>query len=77
MTIVEQAIGGGAPLATEAQGKRGRLCIVGYDSAGHPVVRVGWKTVAQVAADLKVKFTDGVGKQISSTNIIRQARDSR
>ena len=77
IAIVEQAISGGASLATEAQGERGRPRIVGYDSAGHSVVRVGWKTVAQVAADLKAKFPDGVGKQIFIINIIRQDRDSR
>lgn len=77
MAIVEQAISDSAPVATEAPGERGRPRIVGYDSAGHPVVRVGWKTVAQVAADLKAKFPDGVGKQTSSIDIIRQDRDSR
>ena len=77
MAIVEQAISGGASLATEAPGERGRPRIVGYDNAGHPIVRVGWKTVAQVAADLKAKFPNGVGDQISSIDIIRQDRDSR
>ena len=77
MAIVEQAISGGSPLAIEGPGERGRPRIVGYDSAAHPVVPTGWKTVAQVAADLKAKFPDGVGKQISSIDIIRQDRDSR
>ena len=77
MAIVEQALSGGAPFATEAPGERGRPRIVGYDSAGHPIVRVGWKTVAQVAADLKAKFPNGVGAQMSSIDIIRQDRDSR
>ena len=77
MAIVEQAISGGAQLATEAPVERGRPRIVGYDSAGHPIVRVGWKTVAQVAADLKAKFPNGVGAQMSSIDIIRQDRDSR
>ncbi len=74
MAIIEQAVSGGA---TEAPGERGRPRIVGYDSAGHPIVRVGWKTVAQVAADLKAKFPNGVGDQMSSIDIIRQDRDSR
>jgi len=77
MAILEQAISGGSPLAIEAPGERGRPRIVGYDSTAHPVVRTGWKTVAQVATDLKAKFPDGVGKQISSIDIIRQDRDSR
>lgn len=79
MAIVEQAlVSGAAPTAaTEAPGERGRPRIVGYDSAGHPIVRVGWKTVAQVAADLKAKFPNGVGQQVSSIDMIRQDRDSR
>jgi len=77
MAIVEQAISGSAPIATKEGDERGRPRIVGYDSAGHPIVRVGWKTVAQVAADLKAKFPNGVGDQISSIDIIRQDRDSR
>lgn len=77
MAIVEQAVSGGAAHATEAPGERGRPRIVGYDRAGHPIVRVGWKTVAQVAADLKAKFPHGVGDQMSSIDIIRQDRDSR
>lgn len=77
MAIVEQAISVGEPLAANASGEHGRPRIVGYNSAGHSVVRVGWKTVAQVAADLKTKFPDGVGKQMSSIDIIRQDRDSR
>lgn len=77
MAIVEQAVGGGAPLAIDTPAERGRPRIVGYDSGGHPIVRVGWKTVAQVAADLKAKFPNGVGNQMSSIDIIRQDRDSR
>lgn len=77
MAIVEQAIAGGPAIASEAPGGLGRPRIVGYDSAGHPIVRVGWKTVAQVAADLEARFPGGVGKQMSSIDIIRQDRDSR
>ena len=40
-------------------------------------LRVGRKTVAQVAADLEAKFPDGVGRQMSSIEIIRQDRDNR
>ncbi len=79
MAIVEQAVGNaaGADNPAEASGERGRPRIAGYDKRGWPIVRVGWKTVAQVAADLKVKFPDGVTNQISSIDIIRQDRDSR
>lgn len=79
MAIVEQAVGNaaGADNPAETPDGRGRPRIVGYDKRGWPIVRAGWKTVAQVAADLKAKFPDGVSNQISSIDIIRQDRDSR
>ncbi|MDP1568072.1 MAG: hypothetical protein Q8M91_04880 [Polaromonas sp.] len=78
MAIVERAVAGGPAQPVEtSSGERGHPRIVGYDKRGWPIVRVGWKTVAQVAADLKAKFPDGVSNQISSIDIIRQDRDSR
>lgn len=75
MAIVEQAL---EETSVPADGRvRGKPRIVGYDRTGQPIVRVGWKSVAQVAADLKAKFPDGVGDQMSSIDIIRQDRDSR
>ncbi len=75
MAIVERAIEE-APSPNQDP-SRGKPRIVGYDRAGQPIVRVGWKTVAQVAADLKARFPDGVGSQMSSVDMIRQDRDSR
>ena len=75
MAIVEQALGETPVPAGDRD--RGKPRIVGHDRAGQPIIRVGWKTVAQVAADLKAKFPDGVGSQMSSIDIIRQDRDSR
>ena len=76
MAIVEQAVEG-ATRPVQEDAARSSPRIVGYDRSGHPIVRVGWKTVAQVAADLRAKFPNGVGSQISSIDIIRQDRDSR
>ena len=76
MAIVEQAVEE-ASFPAQQDAARGSPRIVGYDSAGHPIVRVGWKSVAQVAADLKAKYPNGVGSQMSSIDIIRQDRDSR
>ena len=75
MAIVERALEDAPPPAADPARTSPR--IVGHDRAEHPIVRVGWKTVAQVAADLKAKFPGGVGSQISSIDIIRQDRDSR
>ena len=77
MAIVEQAVGAELPSTGQTAGERGGPRAVGYDKRGSPIVRVGWKTVAQVAADLEAKFPEGVGKQMSSIDIIRQDRDSR
>ena len=76
MAIVEQAVEG-ASFPAQQDAARGSPRIVGYDSTGHPIGRVGWKSVAQVAADLRAKYPNGVGSQISSIDIIRQDRDSR
>ena len=51
--------------------------IVGYDQRGFPIVRQGFKTVQQIAAEMRAKFPDPITDQISSVDIIRQARDSR
>ena len=51
--------------------------VVGMDRFGHPIVRNGWKTVEQVVAELRQKRPEPITDQISSIDIIRQARDSR
>ena len=74
MAIVESALAD-TPAHTDAS--RGKPRIVGYDRAGYAIVRTGYKTVAEIAADLQAKFPNGVGSQMSSIDIIRQDRDSR
>lgn len=52
--------------------------VVGFDRLGHPIVRRGWKTVEQVAAELKAKYPNGpILGQPLGVDIIRQDRDSR
>ncbi|MDP3192210.1 hypothetical protein [Rhodoferax sp.] len=52
--------------------------VVGFDRLGHPIGRRGWKTVEQVAAELKAKYPNGpVPGQGSSIDMIREDRDSR
>jgi plasmid stability protein len=52
--------------------------VVGYGAGGYPIVRKGWKTVQQVAAELKALYPNGPAPgQGSSIDMIREDRDSR
>jgi plasmid stability protein len=74
MAIIEQAaLETGAPLPTHPGAPR----IVGYDKQGFPIVRQGWKTVEQIAAELKMRFPEPIDSGPSSIDIIREDRDSR
>ena len=74
MAIIEQAaLDTGAPLSTHPGAPR----IVGYDKQGFPIVRQGWKTVDQIAAELKMRFPEPIDSGPSSIDIIREDRDSR
>jgi plasmid stability protein len=66
-------------LAEGAPGPAGRRgAFVGMDRFGRPIIRQGWKTVEQVAAELKVKYPHGPGPDLgSSIDMIREDRDSR
>lgn len=79
MSIIESASvesASSAPYALE-QHPPGVPRIVGYDQHGFPVIRQGWKTVQQIATELRTKFPEPITDQLSSVEIIRQARDSR
>ena len=74
MAIIEQAaLDSGAPLSIHPGAPR----IVGYDKQGFPIVRQGWKTVEQIAAELKMRFPEPIDSGPSSIDIIREDRDSR
>lgn len=52
--------------------------VVGFDRFGRPIVQRGWKTVEQVAAELKARYPNGpVLGQPLGVDIIREDRDSR
>lgn len=52
MAIIAGAVHHVVPIGAEpTPGAQG--VVVGYGAGGHPIVRKGWKTVAQVAAALK------------------------
>ena len=72
--ISEQAaLDTGAPLS----GYPGRPRITGYDRQGFPIVRQGWKSIEQIAAEMKMRYPDPIKDQISSIDLIREDRDSR
>lgn len=66
-------------LASSATGQPDRRgTVVGVDRFGHPIVRQGWKTVEQIAADMKAKYPHGPGPNLgSSIDMIREDRDGR
>lgn len=51
--------------------------VVGFDRFGHPIVRQGWKTVEQVAAELRAKYPEPVTDVPLGVDIIRADRDAR
>jgi plasmid stability protein len=69
----------GAP-ADGAQGRAGRRgAVIGTDRFGHPIVRYGWKTVEQIAAELRECPTDPAKHRDLplGVDIIREERDTR
>jgi len=77
MAIIEAALvntvaTGGAPTPGSQN------VVVGYGAGGYPIVRKGWKTVQQVAAELRALYPNGPAPgQGSSIDMIREDRDSR
>ncbi len=78
MSIIEAAVLEGTPQSGSAQfptDPRGNL--VGFDRFGHPIIRQGWKSVEQVAADLNAIYPQPVPGQPLAVDIIRAERDAR
>ncbi len=89
MSIIEAAVLEGTPQSGSAQFPgdsiaktmqsttypRGNL--VGFDRFGHPIIRQGWKSVEQVAADLNAIYPQPVPGQPLAVDIIRAERDAR
>ncbi len=80
MAIIERAV---LETASREQapapqsGRAGMGTVVGQGAGGHPIIRQGWKSVDQIALELRAKypqpFTDGP----LGVDIIREDRDSR
>ena len=49
----------------------------GFDRLGRPIVRRGWKTVEQVAAEMRAKYPDPITDVPLGVDIIRAERDAR
>jgi len=80
MAIIERAVleaSGPQQAPAQLPGRAGMGTVVGHGAGGHPIIRQGWKSVDQIAADLRAKypqpFTDGP----LGVDIIREDRDSR
>jgi len=81
MAIIERAVQETAQPAVELGqspvGRDGMGVVVGYGAGGHPIIRRGWKTVEQVAAELKAKYPEPFTEGPLGVDIIREDRDSR
>ncbi len=81
MAIIEQAVASGADAQAPAgdsnmdSARKGR--IVGYDRMGHPIMRYGWKTIEQLAAEHRLKFPKPLTGVPLGVDIVREDRDSR
>lgn len=85
MAIIEQAVQDGplpprdAPLSGASSPTRSSQqgTVIGYDRQGHPIMRYGWKTIEQIAAELQTKYPEPVRGAPLAVDIIREDRDSR
>lgn len=51
--------------------------VVGLDARGRPIVRRGWKTIEQIAAEHRALFPEPIAGGPLGVDIIREERDSR
>lgn len=81
MAIIERAANEplSSPVATQAATSAAAPAgqVVGHDQRGYPVIRRGWKTIEQVAAEHLERFPEPFTQGPMSVDIIRQDRDSR
>lgn len=85
MSIIEQAVEGSqatdsyAPVQPARIGDTfggGKYTVVGFDSRGQVIARQGWKSVEQVAAELKARFPEPIPDAPLAVDIIRAERDA-
>lgn len=80
MAIIERAVQetpGPEQARSPAAGRAGVGMAVGYGAGGHPILRRGWKTVDQIAAELRAKYPVPFTEGPLGVDIIREDRDSR
>ncbi|MDP2064910.1 MAG: Arc family DNA-binding protein [Burkholderiaceae bacterium] len=77
MAIVEQAVRQQTPPGAADAASSGAPREVRRDTRGWPIVRQGWKTIDQVAAELREKYPVPLESGPSSIDIIRDDRDRR
>lgn len=80
MLIIEQAATESipaprTPLPLEIS--RPHEALVGHDRFGHPIIRRGWKTIEQIAAERREKYPLPIQGGPLAVDIIREDRDSR
>ncbi len=51
--------------------------VVGFDRRGHPIMRYGWKTIEQISAEMRAKYSQPIVGAPLGVDIIREDRDSR
>ena len=76
MAIVEQAVLGSVP-GPGGAGTAPRGTVVGYGTGGHPIIRQGWKTIEQIAAEHRERFPEPISGGPLAVDIIREDRDAR
>ena len=74
MSIIEQAVN--PPIAATDTRPWGDGVVIGMSAQG-PIVRRGWKSVEQIAAELRAQYPQPIRDQVSSIDLIREDRDSR
>ncbi|MEO7940951.1 MAG: hypothetical protein ABIR55_20190 [Burkholderiaceae bacterium] len=62
-----------APLSERA----GMGTVVGHGAGGHPSIRQGWKSVDQIAVELRAKYPQPITNGPLGVDIIREDRGSR
>ena len=79
MAIIEAALVNAVPMVpmVPAPTPGSQDVVVGYGAGGYPIVRKGWKTVQQVAAELRALYPEPVTDAPLGVDIIREDRDSR
>ncbi len=78
MAIIEQAaLSEQASLDVPVRQRAGVGTVVGFDSRGQPIIRLGTKTIEQIALEHRQRFPEPIGGGPLAVDIIREERDSR